>query len=208
MQLKELPNTAVYLKTQEEYDELMKIYEEAGWKWCDGDKPTSKNYFEEYSKFCVRAQDAFEYSSKSYYESICCKFISLDEFKQIQGLFPIENQYRDLFNEICLGEDRVFGKLHSVNQELYKNVQAMLNDLYKYPKKGLMSYLQDIPKNIKKLLDKSTRALYQLGWVDSKLELTAKGEEELTELLFEKFKVELGEKAIKEVAKIKKEEKE
>jgi len=31
--MKELKNTVVNVKTQAEYDELMEMYEEAGWKW-------------------------------------------------------------------------------------------------------------------------------------------------------------------------------
>lgn len=31
--LKSLENTVVHTPTEAEYDELMKIYEDAGWKW-------------------------------------------------------------------------------------------------------------------------------------------------------------------------------
>ena len=36
MTLKELPYTAVHVPTQAEYDELMQIYEDAGWVWSNG----------------------------------------------------------------------------------------------------------------------------------------------------------------------------
>jgi len=89
-----------------------------------------------------------------------------------------------------------YGSLIRYNKEL------------KNKKKGAMSFLTDIPKNIKKLLNKPTRAMYQLGWIDQDLAPTEKGETRLTELCFEKFKEELGVMAIKELAEIKKRESE
>lgn len=74
-------------------------------------------------------------------------------------------------------------------------------------RKGIMSVLQSIPKRLKRLLDKETEAMYQLGWVDGELDLTEDGLEELQELLFDLHQKELGTRAIKEVADRKKAEK-
>lgn len=97
--------------------------------------------------------------------------------------------------------------LYSANQRLAfsPNFNSLLST---NKKKGVMSFLKDIPKNIKKLLNKPTRAMYQLGWIDQNLEITQEGESRLTELCFEKFKEELGAIAVRELAKIKKHESE
>ena len=84
------------------------------------------------------------------------------------------------------------------------NMQELIN---KTKKKGIMSILKDIPNKIKKLLSKDLRAMYQLGWIDNELEATRSGIDAMDLLLFEEMTSKLGAKAIKEVARIKKEEK-
>lgn len=71
---------------------------------------------------------------------------------------------------------------------------------------SMMSKLKSIPARLKRMLNANFRAFYSLGWVDSDLEITEKGEDALTDFIFDKFEKELGEVAKKEVAKIKKAE--
>lgn len=35
----------ILVKNQEEYDKLMKIYQDKGWYWSSGSKPTETKYF-------------------------------------------------------------------------------------------------------------------------------------------------------------------
>jgi len=84
MKLKELPNTVVNTKTQEEYDELMRIYEEAGWEWIGGGKPTKYNDWNVYrEETCIPVKNNIIYANLPYFKG--CAIISLSEFKQIQG---------------------------------------------------------------------------------------------------------------------------
>jgi hypothetical protein len=54
--LKPQAYTGVLVETREKYDELMRVYECAGWKWLGGDLPTGKNYWEFFEeRTCVGA---------------------------------------------------------------------------------------------------------------------------------------------------------
>lgn len=88
--LKKLKNTVVHCKTKEEYDRLMKIYEEVGWKWRDGELPTEYRHLgrhtwgDEREETCVTVQDRFSFAGRSWYSGK--RVISLPEFLRIQGL--------------------------------------------------------------------------------------------------------------------------
>lgn len=67
-----------------------------------------------------------------------------------------------------------------------------------------MSILKTIPSKIKLLLSPGDKALYELNRIDSDLEMTDDGGSDLVQFLFDKYRKELGERAIKEVKEIKK----
>lgn len=71
-----------------------------------------------------------------------------------------------------------------------------------------MSRLHSIPTTLKRFLNANFKAFYQLHWVDEELNLTEAGEQNLMNLLFEKFETELGTKAKAEVKRVEEEEKE
>jgi hypothetical protein len=74
-----MPNTVVYLKTQEEYDEYMKMCEEVGWKWHGGQLPTQNNVFNYYTDVCVVIKENLIYSDKKYYEEEEYNILSFSE---------------------------------------------------------------------------------------------------------------------------------
>jgi hypothetical protein len=110
--MKELKNTVVNVKTQEEYDELMNMYEKAGWKWCDGEKPSEYNGYKHYSETCIDAEDRFCYKSVDSSKKRGEKIISLQEFKNMQ-----EKTFKTL--EV--------GDLIQDDGESYQRVLAVLN---------------------------------------------------------------------------------
>lgn len=101
--MKELPNTVVHTKTQEEYDELMKLYEEAGWRWVGGDKPTAGNWWSvDEDQTCVWVSDRFIHSPKNHVKNNGLKIISLAELKQgLGGEFKVGDRVKTDFG---LGE--------------------------------------------------------------------------------------------------------
>jgi hypothetical protein len=79
MKLYEMPNTVVYLKTQEEYDEYMKMCEEVGWKWDNDLLPTQHNIFNEYPDVCVYIKEKLIFCDKAYYEDQEYNILSFSE---------------------------------------------------------------------------------------------------------------------------------
>lgn len=85
--LKELSNTLVNVKTQDEYDELMSIYELAGWKWSSGNDPSKSKIWSRYKEnTCVEINNIFSYSDIGYFSRSGNQIISLSEFKRLQRL--------------------------------------------------------------------------------------------------------------------------
>lgn len=80
---KKLPeNTVVHVPTQEEYDHLMGIYEELGWKWCGGVSPKEDDFWaEDREATCIDLKDDYRRASKKWHEqsSTDWKIISLSE---------------------------------------------------------------------------------------------------------------------------------
>ena len=90
--LKPLEYTVVNTRTQAEFDELIKVYKSAGWKayeytsnlWQTHKEKTSVEVKDGYSVYTID-------SSPKFHETV----ITLDEFKQIQGI-ESENQMEDI----------------------------------------------------------------------------------------------------------------
>lgn len=116
MTLKELPNTVVHVPTQAEYDELMQIYEDAGWKWCSGRKPkVAKRWDAEEEETCVEVKNSFGYAIKTFYENQGWKIITLQQFKELQGLTTMRYKQGD----ILVDEDGDKRKVLCVCGEVY-----------------------------------------------------------------------------------------
>ena len=85
--LKEIPDTVVNVKTQKEYDELMKIYEKAGWRWEDGSKPTKVVVWKvNKNRTCIEAKNQFACGEIEMYQRLGYDVISFSTFKKIQGI--------------------------------------------------------------------------------------------------------------------------
>lgn len=97
MTLKDLPHTVVHVPTQDEYDELMKIYEDAGWKWHCGGKPITQNYWDLHKyETCILAKNKCEYGRKDFYELYGFEIITLQQFKELQGLTTMRYKQGDI----------------------------------------------------------------------------------------------------------------
>lgn len=109
MKLKELENTVVNTKTQEEFDELMGIYEKAGWVWMDGREPTKciEHYTTHKEKTCVDGKNYFTYDDVDWHKMADYKIISLSKFKQLQGLEEKRKRGRPRKEQV--------GKITSIN---------------------------------------------------------------------------------------------
>ena len=87
MKLKEILNTVINVKTQKECDELMRIYEEAGWKWSFGKKPTNTNFWNVCkNKTCIKARNGFKFLRYVIAEELGYKIITLTKFKKLQEI--------------------------------------------------------------------------------------------------------------------------
>ncbi len=86
LKLTPLEKTAVHSQTQEECDELMRVYEIGGWKWADGGLPTKNSSWIE--EICFDAKENFTYSDKDFYLKSNYKVISTQEFYNIQKITP------------------------------------------------------------------------------------------------------------------------
>ena len=92
--LSPLEKTAVKTPTQKEYNELMKVYEMGGWKWCTGYLPTELNRWESYKeKMCISGEtksfdknEQFGYCSEEFYKSEKYTIISTSDFYKKQGI--------------------------------------------------------------------------------------------------------------------------
>ena len=71
-----------------------------------------------------------------------------------------------------------------------------------------MSALNTVPKNLEQFLNDNYKALYQLGWVDTELNLTSEGKNELVNFLLTENIDAFGKVAQDKVQQIKKQEKE
>lgn len=84
MKLKELPNTVVHCETRDEYDQLMRIYEDAGWRWNDGQRPTEWSPWE----YGAKLPCSFNVNDRFYCNSAGSphRKLSLSEFLEEQGI--------------------------------------------------------------------------------------------------------------------------
>lgn len=85
--LKELSNTVVNCKTQEEWNKLMDLLREESIKWKGGQKLQNYGKWEEYkSETCIDIGSGIQVSPRSFYRKCNGEIISLSEFLEKQGL--------------------------------------------------------------------------------------------------------------------------
>lgn len=151
--LKEMPDTVVHCKTKEEYDELMQIYEDAGWEYGYG--KISDCSFEEQKNHdgtaLVTAKNRFDHRW-----DVDKKILSLQEFKEAQGLVEkVEGMFTTDMSQLSAYYE--FKPVwHSVSD--YKSSSTK-------KRKGIMSYLKPVTTFIdsQKLPMKN---YLRLGWVE------------------------------------------
>lgn len=90
MKLKPLPNTVVHVPTEEEYEELMSMYEDAGWRWSSGTAPMLdlSMWLSQGVNTHIRAKDGFSIADMDVLEKP--HIITLKDFKKEQGLMKKE----------------------------------------------------------------------------------------------------------------------
>lgn len=85
MKITPLKNTVVRVQTREEYNELMQLLEENGFKWASGDKPTThEDYWNDlHSRTCIRIiSREITFDSVAFEESKGTKIITLKQLKE------------------------------------------------------------------------------------------------------------------------------
>jgi hypothetical protein len=98
IKLSPLEDKRVQVKTQKQYDTLMRIYELSGWVWIHGNLPTKSNHWPYYKdNTCIDAKDNFCYSEREYFETekdvisfrrFCnIEFLNKEELKKINDYF-------------------------------------------------------------------------------------------------------------------------
>lgn len=138
-------------------------------------------------------------------QDVCASNISSNETLDLEKL---KGYYRLAPNKEV---DDYWSSIHAADAVKYASCLLNFGTSNKTNKKGLMSYLRDIPKRVKLALKKELQAMYQLGWIDSEtFEPTEKGINEMHQMLWDRkdVKEEMGERATAEVRRIKEEEKE
>jgi len=95
LNLTPMEKTAVSTRTQEDYWELMRVYECGRWKWHDGDLPTSCNVFDKYEKetcmcagvdYTSEKSGTFGYGKEQFYLQGGWEIISTKEFYKKQNV--------------------------------------------------------------------------------------------------------------------------
>ena len=196
MKLKNLSNTVVNTKTQQEYDELMEICERGGWKWCDGRVPTDDNCWVKYKEnTCVKACDYLTYSPINYFKGEGYQIISLQEFKREQGMaYKVSS---NLYDSIPIS-----GAVNPTGSGAYYD---FLNTFFTAPKVvNNKNKIMSVIKNIFKT--KERKALEHYNIVNGDGGLTSTGQSEFVDYLYETLKEERN-AFIKKIIEAYKEEK-
>lgn len=87
------------------------------------------------------------------------------------------------------------GKLYFLNDNFYAPIKSRREGILSIPKKTMST----LAKIAKKLLDADTKVLVEAGYLDSELELTDEGEDQLLTMLFLTYKEELATEARKQL---------
>ena len=109
---------AVHCKTQEEYDELMRLLEKYGFRWRSCQKPTSLDFFKDYkNRICVEYDNrtfliGLSYCDKEYFITKNYVIIECKDFiKQVNAeektssledcIINIKEEFNSIFKHLC-----------------------------------------------------------------------------------------------------------
>jgi len=86
--------TVINVKTKEEYNKLMEIFEKKGWRWYSWALPTQdRDTWDIYkNNTCITYEDKFTYESIDYFKEEWYNIISFEEFLKQEG---IEQEYEE-----------------------------------------------------------------------------------------------------------------
>lgn len=165
--LTEMPGHVVHCKTREEYDILMRIYEDAGWVWCAGQKPTEYDGWD--------GEDCYA-DAKNHFLMGCIEdaeleggtIIPLSEFKRKQGL----EDRTDLWGKFVVDTEPNYASILRTH-ELPTNIGSVIVEAFeKYApssttkKGGIMARLRQLSNFVKTNVKQPLKNYYQLGWVE------------------------------------------
>jgi hypothetical protein len=77
-------NKVIHTKTQEEYNQVMEIFEKKGWTWIGKTKFTDYNWDLYKEKTCIQYKNEFSFCNKKYYIKNDYEIISFNEFIQLE----------------------------------------------------------------------------------------------------------------------------
>ena len=112
LDLTPIEKTVVNTPTQEDYWDLMRVYELTGWKWGAGGLPTQKSFWDDYKEnTCIEAgvdypsgvynEGKFGYFGTAFYQDLPgWNVITTQEFYQRQNITP------EMLNEVNVWFDR------------------------------------------------------------------------------------------------------
>ncbi len=108
LNLTPIEKTVVSTPTQEDYWDLMRVYECGGWEWGDGTLPIRHNYWETYKEeTCMevgidilRNKGKLGYAYREFYQREGGIIISTNEFYENQKITP------EMLNEINIWFDK------------------------------------------------------------------------------------------------------
>jgi hypothetical protein len=86
------------------------------------------------------------------------------------------------------GETITGASQHKPEENIFLKFRMPITNSPQSGAKNLMSMLQTIPARLKRLMDKNTRTLYQIGWIDEALDPTDDGQDALMEFLWDMSK--------------------
>lgn len=163
----------VHCPTQEDYDKLMKAYEEkTNWMWYQGQRPTDLNDWIAYkSETCVRYGNKFAYAHRQWYEANNFTIISLDTALEWLGVekepSPVKNQLKEpwVFYKEIARMQRENARLSLFGCPVYPISQFITK-----PKQSFMSNIATTLKNA--LLSKTDRILREHGLEDENGKIT------------------------------------
>lgn len=186
------------LTHDEEVSCIIKFDDDVGW----GREQTKSNYifYERPGTPCYKPKEGDRVSFTTATEASIANYkpLSYDELVAAAKILkePATNNWYSSSN---------FG-WYAYQDPFESDKQPSIKTALRRAKEGIMEALREVPKRLKRTLNKSLEAMYQLGWIDSDLDYTESGTDELIDMLHDEYEEKLGERAIKAIAKFKKEQ--
>ena len=138
---------AIYVRTQKEYYELMKMYDKKWWKWRNWDNPTNDNRFNTYKEItCVDFEDNFCFDEIWYYKEKYPETLIKDIARARKELWYAVEQ-KSMFNVI----DNI--KIDEPYNSLIKS------DNVKIDTSCIINSIKDFKEAIDKSIDEDSKTL-------------------------------------------------